>query len=69
LAWGEFGFAGRLLDREGRENLAIIEWTDDGLQVTHGIRGGRLTPSRRSDRWDVLRPNVPFSPGYGLQDG
>ena len=67
LAWGGFGFAGRHVDRLGRERLEVITWSADGISIEHGVRGAELAMARRSSDWRVLRPAVPFSPGYGLK--
>jgi hypothetical protein len=66
LAWGDAGFAGSRTDRHGRVALATIRWLNDRIEVDHGVEGGDLHPSRRSDDWQVLRPEAAFSPGYGL---
>jgi Heparinase II/III-like protein/Heparinase II/III N-terminus len=68
LAWCEEGFAGRHVDRLGREALEVIRWDGGEITIEHGMVGGSLAPARRAPAsWETLKPSVPFSPGYGVR--
>jgi hypothetical protein len=69
LAWGSFGFAGSRRDRYGRTALAAITWSNEAIDVFHGVEAGELHPSRLTSDWHALRAEVPYSPAYGVQSG
>ncbi len=68
--WGPKRFAGQLRSPGGRRLGCIVEVRGDAVVVRHWSVGAPLAGAHGDDvDWRALRPNVPFSPGYGLVDG
>ena len=65
LYWGEAGFAGRLRTVDSRVANCRIVLTDAAIEVTHAVEGGRLLDAGETD-WRALRPDIAYSPGYGI---
>lgn len=66
LYWGPRGFLGILRSRE-RALMARVAWAGSEIRIAYLVSGWTIEArGRGDDGLSELRPDIPFSPGYGI---